>query len=182
MAIGETAAALIGAGIGAGGAVLAQVTASIFSGRRDTKRFLWDQDKDLRAEKERQNVRFLELKHELYSEFSSQTAELAEYLLNRKTLSNSAKILASAATLNRITLVAPTEVAAICTATFTRLLNCINARTRERVEMETKAAMACRRLAFEAMKTDLLGNEFSAELRVAINDASKASSEGTNEK
>lgn len=69
MTTSETAAALIGAGIGAGGAVLAQATASIFSGRRDTERLRWEQAKQDRDEHLRREERFIELKRELYGRY-----------------------------------------------------------------------------------------------------------------
>ena len=53
--------ALGGAGIGAGGAVLAQIVAAIFTGRRESRRLRWDQEQVFRDEKREAFVSFLRL-------------------------------------------------------------------------------------------------------------------------
>jgi hypothetical protein len=81
MAANETAAALIGAGIGAGGAVLAQVVASIFTGRRDTERLRWEQARQDREERLRREERFIELKRELYGRYLTMVNKIWDFVV-----------------------------------------------------------------------------------------------------
>ena len=65
--------ALLGAAIGAGGAVLAQVISAVFTARREATRLTWEQGKQEREWKLRDSDRFLTRKQELYSRYISLT-------------------------------------------------------------------------------------------------------------
>ena len=64
---------LIGAALGAGGAVFAQVIAALFTARREAARLAWEQHKQERDWKLHESDRFLSLKQELYSRYISLT-------------------------------------------------------------------------------------------------------------
>ena len=80
MAASDAVPVLIGAAIGAGGAVLAQITAQVFSGRRDTRRLGWEQDRQDREWEIRRAERFLDLKRELYSAYLTQADEFVSFI------------------------------------------------------------------------------------------------------
>lgn len=65
----DVAPVLIGAAIGAAGAITAQFTAASYTGRRERARLEWEKKRQERDWKMRQDERFLNLKRELYSEF-----------------------------------------------------------------------------------------------------------------
>ena len=64
---------LIGAGIGAGGAVFAQIISASFTARRENSRLLWEKEKHDRELSMRESERFVSLKQELYSRYISLT-------------------------------------------------------------------------------------------------------------
>jgi hypothetical protein len=64
---------IIGAAIGAGGAVIAQVTSAVFTARRETERLTWEKERQAREWKVRESERFLSHKQELYSRYLSMT-------------------------------------------------------------------------------------------------------------
>ena len=64
---------IIGAAIGAGGAVIAQVTSAVFTARRETERLKWERERQARDWKLRKSERFMSLKQELYSRYLSIT-------------------------------------------------------------------------------------------------------------
>jgi hypothetical protein len=70
---------IIGAAIGAGGAVLAQATASFFSSRHDRTRLAWERQRQEREWEIRSEERFLAEKQQLYSEFASLASHLVAY-------------------------------------------------------------------------------------------------------
>jgi hypothetical protein len=80
VATSDVAPVIIGAAIGAGGAVLAQITASVFSGRRDTRRLRWEQETKRRDWEMHSAERFLDLKRELYSDYLAQANEFVSYI------------------------------------------------------------------------------------------------------
>ena len=80
MAASEVAPVVIGAAIGAGGAVLAQVVTSVFTGRRETQRLEWERGRQDREWEIRRAERFLDLKRELYSDFLAQAGEFVSFI------------------------------------------------------------------------------------------------------
>jgi hypothetical protein len=62
---------VIGAAIGASGAVVAQVIAAMFTARRETSRLRWEQERQAREWKIKESERFLELKQQLYTRLLS---------------------------------------------------------------------------------------------------------------
>lgn len=60
MAVSAAAVGLIGAGLGAAGAVLAQVVAQVASERRDSRRFVWEREQAALAKSEAQSSKFSE--------------------------------------------------------------------------------------------------------------------------
>jgi hypothetical protein len=64
---------LLGAAIGASGAVVAQVISALFTARREAARLAWEQEKEERNWKFREAERFLSMKQELYSRYISLT-------------------------------------------------------------------------------------------------------------
>jgi hypothetical protein len=70
--------ALGGAGIGAGGAVIAQIVAAIFTGRRENRRFKWEKQQTFRDDKREVFVSFIRLverRHELFGDAAHGTEE-----------------------------------------------------------------------------------------------------------
>jgi hypothetical protein len=65
----DTAGLIIAGIIGAGGAVVTQIIASVVSGKRDAKRFGWERWKQEREWEIQASERFLNLKQQLYSDF-----------------------------------------------------------------------------------------------------------------
>jgi hypothetical protein len=65
--------AVIAAGIGAGGAVIAQVITSLFTARRENQRLEWEKARQEREWKLREAERFLDIKREMYSRYIALT-------------------------------------------------------------------------------------------------------------
>lgn len=80
MAASDAVPVIIGAAIGAGGAVLAQITAQVFSGRRDARRLQWEQDRQEREWDDHRGERFLDLKRELYSDYLAHAEEFMSFI------------------------------------------------------------------------------------------------------
>lgn len=62
----EAAAGLIGAGLGAGGAVLAQIVAQVFSARSEGRRLAWEREQVTHARDEAEGRKFGERRLELF--------------------------------------------------------------------------------------------------------------------
>ncbi|MEU7712960.1 hypothetical protein ACIA8B_13495 [Micromonospora chalcea] len=60
---------LLGAAIGAGGAVAAQIVAASFTARRENERLAWEKDKQQQEWRLRRAEQFLDTKRELYSRY-----------------------------------------------------------------------------------------------------------------
>lgn len=73
MATYEAGPLIAAAAIGAGGAVAAQIISSVVTGRRDTKRFDWERQRQERDWKIHESDRFMTHKQELYSRYLSIT-------------------------------------------------------------------------------------------------------------
>jgi hypothetical protein len=69
MAASDTATLIIVGVIGAGGAIVTQIIASVVTSTRDAKRFHWERQKQERDWEIQASERFLNLKQELYSNF-----------------------------------------------------------------------------------------------------------------
>jgi hypothetical protein len=67
MAASDAVPVIIGAGIGAGGAVIAQIISSVFNAKRERRQLDWETKRQERAWKMQQEERFLKLKQELYA-------------------------------------------------------------------------------------------------------------------
>jgi hypothetical protein len=70
MSASDTVPVIVGAAIGAGGAVIAQVTSAVFTARRETARLIWEKERQAREWKMREDERFLHLKQELYASYA----------------------------------------------------------------------------------------------------------------
>lgn len=66
MAISQVSAGLIGAGLGAGGAVLAQVVAQLFSARSESRRFNWERDQAAKAREDAEGQKFSDRRLDLF--------------------------------------------------------------------------------------------------------------------
>lgn len=73
MATSDAVPVIVGAAIGAGGAVIAQVTSAVFTARRETARLEWEKQRQAREWKMREAERFMSLKQELYGRYISLT-------------------------------------------------------------------------------------------------------------
>jgi type II secretory pathway component PulJ len=82
MALSDAEVALIGAGIGAGGAVLTQIISSIVTGRRDARRFEWERDQAEKARSAEQARLHLESKRQACAQFLRLCSQRND-LLNR---------------------------------------------------------------------------------------------------
>jgi hypothetical protein len=65
----EAVPIIVGAAIGAGGAVAAQITVSIFAGRRETKRLNWERERQDLDWQIREAERFLSVRQDLYGQY-----------------------------------------------------------------------------------------------------------------
>lgn len=79
MAASDTATLIIVGVIGAGGAIVAQIIASIVTSRRDKQRFDWERDRQNYDWKMHERERFLDLKRDLYSSLSFEVGKLMDY-------------------------------------------------------------------------------------------------------
>lgn len=73
MSASEAGPVIVGAAIGAGGAVIAQVTSAVFTARRETARLQWEKQRQVREWKMREAERFMTSKQELYSRYLAVT-------------------------------------------------------------------------------------------------------------
>ncbi|MGW7684883.1 hypothetical protein ACWGID_29355 [Kribbella sp. NPDC054772] len=64
-----TVVALIGAGIGAAGAVAGQVVAAVFTGRRESKKLEWEKQQAIERRQSEQKARFLDTKRVAYARY-----------------------------------------------------------------------------------------------------------------
>ena len=65
----DTVPVIVGAAIGAGGAIIGQITASMFTARRERARLAWEQERQQRDWDIRDTERFFGLRHELYAAY-----------------------------------------------------------------------------------------------------------------
>ncbi len=70
MAASDAVPVIVGAAIGAGGAVIAQITSAVFTSRRERRQLDWNKERQAREWKMREDERFLSLKQELYTSYS----------------------------------------------------------------------------------------------------------------
>jgi hypothetical protein len=170
---------IIGAAIGAGGAVLAQITASVFLGRTDTKRLRWERQRQLQDWDIRRAERFLDLKRQLYSEFALIAQEFLSYINVRDPAAAARLRTPSIERLNHIQanidLIAPENISAEAHLVTSLLTDLILSAATSSVESEQTAQNAA--LAQQAllgvrigMGTDLRGNEPSAMAADPIQD------------
>jgi hypothetical protein len=73
MAIDPSAAALIGAAVGAGGAIIAQVASVIFTGRSESRKFKWDRE-------EAQAARFADIRLQLFTQILTDVQDVVKKL------------------------------------------------------------------------------------------------------
>jgi hypothetical protein len=76
----ETTAVIFGALIGAGGAIVAQVTTAIATARRDRSRLDWEKQQQDREWDVREDERFLVIKQEQYARFGAAVSDFLEYM------------------------------------------------------------------------------------------------------
>ena len=76
----ETTAVIFGALIGAGGAIVAQVTTAIATARRDRSRLDWEKQQQDREWDVREDERFLAIKQEQYARFGAAVSDFLDYM------------------------------------------------------------------------------------------------------
>jgi hypothetical protein len=76
----EATAVIFGALIGAGGAIVAQVTTAIATARRDRSRLDWEKQQQNREWDVREEERFLAIKQEQYARFGAAVGGFLEYM------------------------------------------------------------------------------------------------------
>lgn len=76
----EATAVIFGALIGAGGAIVAQVTTAIATARRDRSRLDWEKQQQNREWDVREEERFLAIKQEQYAKFGAAVSDFLEYM------------------------------------------------------------------------------------------------------
>ena len=76
----ETTAVIFGALIGAGGAIVAQVTTAIATARRDRSRLDWEKQQQDREWDVREDERFLAIKQEQYARFGAAASDFLDYM------------------------------------------------------------------------------------------------------
>jgi len=114
-----TTAAIIGAAIGAGGAVTAQITTAIAAARRERSRLEWEKECQDREWKAHEKERWMAEKQQLYSTYGTAVHELLSFINAKIVKTNSAALeppkQPDLEALNRINanieLMAPEEVA-----------------------------------------------------------------------
>ncbi|MEU6138572.1 hypothetical protein [Nocardioides sp. NPDC047086] len=79
--VDQGVAGLIGAAIGAGGAIVGQVVTTVATGKTNAKRFAWEQAQTVRRERAEGAARFAETKRELYAAFLARHATFREEVL-----------------------------------------------------------------------------------------------------
>lgn len=67
--------ALLAASLGAGGAIVAQVIAALFTARRETKRLNWERERAEQADHLAIDARFLDLRREVFARWLEATME-----------------------------------------------------------------------------------------------------------
>lgn len=78
MAIDPSIVAMIGAAVGAGGAVTAQVTSAIFSGRSESRKLKWNRE-------EAQAARFADIRLQLFTEILTDAQDVVKKLPDQYT-------------------------------------------------------------------------------------------------
>jgi predicted ribosomally synthesized peptide with SipW-like signal peptide len=76
MAIDPPVAAMIGAAVGAGGAIIAQVTTAVFTDRRESRKLEWDR-------KEAQAARFADTRLQLFTDILADTRAVMKKLADQ---------------------------------------------------------------------------------------------------
>jgi hypothetical protein len=76
----EATAVIFGALIGAGGAIVAQVTTAIATARRDRSRLDWEKHQKNREWEVREEERFLAIKQEQYARFGAAVSDFLDYM------------------------------------------------------------------------------------------------------
>ena len=76
----EAAAVIFGALIGAGGAIVAQVTTAMATARRDRSRLDWEKERQDREWDMREEERFLAIKQEQYARFGAAVDDFLPYM------------------------------------------------------------------------------------------------------
>jgi hypothetical protein len=89
MAVSDAVPVIIGAAIGAGGAVIAQVISSAFTAKREHKQLDWETKRQEREWEMRQEERFLKLKQELYSSLTFTANNFLTYIYYAVDFANS---------------------------------------------------------------------------------------------
>jgi hypothetical protein len=161
---------VLGALIGAGGAVIAQVASSVFTGRRESKRFAWEQGKQERDWEMREAERFLHVKQDLYSRYLSQASRVithAYWVIQEPDVSDPEEP-ADFAELRslrwNITLLGSTAVDDSVANSFQRLLSAGQAADSPNVSAERRLETAHRareawQAAIRVMRADLFGDQ-----------------------
>jgi len=88
VAASDAVPVIVGAAIGAGGAVLAQITASVFNARREREQLDWEKQRQGREWELHRLERFQDLKQDLYASYSLIACQFSSYngrvMLERK--------------------------------------------------------------------------------------------------
>ncbi len=160
MPVSDAVPVIVGAAIGAGGAVIAQVTSAVFTARRETARLAWDRQRQEREWKMQEGERFLNLKQELYASYAVLvdrfwvTADsLVSYYDEKEPASQKPKI-PDSNELERlehtIRLVAPKEVSEAVYDNFSKVLEAVECADNQYRDKSTKTKMGYANKALEA--------------------------------
>ena len=76
----DTVPVIVGAAIGAGGAIIGQIAASMFTARRERARLAWEQERQQRDWDIRDTERFFGLRHELYAAYYGACRQAIDYV------------------------------------------------------------------------------------------------------
>lgn len=168
----DTVGLIIAGAIGAGGAVTAQIIASVVTGLKDTKRFNWEREKQEREWKNHEREQFLAHKQQLYAEYlvvAEALIESAHYKVEYGKRPDD-EVLTKMRRLgnlrSNISLIAPERVRDTLVESHDELMKVLpearkdHLSTEQRREAVTKAMDAWWN-ANRAMRADLLGEEGS---------------------
>jgi len=164
---------IIGAAIGAGGAVIAQVVSSLFTARRERGQFDWEKKRQEREWEMRKEERFLRLKQEAYSDIMLMANTFLTYIYYAVDYAHSEPDEPRPAVPNlqemlrlrsNIEIIAPKEVSEPVRTAVVKLIETKDVSdsphlSLERIAKEANEAESKWREAYRAMRADLYGGE-----------------------
>ena len=171
MAASDAVPVIIGAGIGAGGAVIAQIISSVFNAKRERRQLDWETKRQERAWEMQQEERFLKLKQELYATVALTANNFLAYIYYpidypnsdppepRPSLPDLKEMLRIR---SNVEIIAPKEVSEPIRAAFIKFDDAKEASnsphpSRERMKREAEEAVSKWMEAYRAIRADLHG-------------------------